>query len=297
MPQRNPGIDPLTFLNQGGSLGGLQQAMALSQALAPASSKPLVGKPGDIARDPTTWQILWQNPAEPEKKTPPEIIKLIEARDAFPVGHPNRAILDEAIKKASSHAPAATANSYGSPVPIMLPDGTIGYAQPGNREGAAPQIMRGEGGVPLTKPKDVPASMREKLAQNAVTLQKIDKALEMVETTPEAFGLQNMLPDAVTQRTDPAGVAARAMVSDIAGQKIHDRSGAAVSVGEAARLKPYVPNVSDTPETVKKKLTAFRNEYAAMQRELASGASLDQVTRSQAQPSGGEWGIRPLGGQ
>ena len=39
-PMQNNGIDPRAFLNQGGSLGGLQGAMQLSQALNPPRAKP-----------------------------------------------------------------------------------------------------------------------------------------------------------------------------------------------------------------------------------------------------------------
>jgi hypothetical protein len=83
--------------------------------------------------------------------------------------------------------------------------------------------------------------------------------------------------DPVMQRLDPTGVEARAAIADIAGQRIHDRSGAAVTVGEAERLKPYVPNVTDTPATVKKKLEGFKREYQQMQQELAGGKSISQV--------------------
>lgn len=129
------------------------------------------------------------------------------------------------------------------------------------------------GGV-SPKSADLPGSLVEKLAQNNVTLSKIDRAMELARTRPESFGLSNYMGDTIRQRTDPEGVTARALVADIAGQKIHDRSGAAVTIGEMERLKPYIPNVTDDPATVAKKLELFRQEYASIQNELAQGRSL-----------------------
>lgn len=128
-----------------------------------------------------------------------------------------------------------------------------------------------------TKPEKEAATIRQSLAQNAVTLNKIDRAIDMVDQQPGAFGLKNMLGDSVRQRTNPEGVDARALVADIGSQKLHDRSGAAVTVSEAPRLTPFVPNVNDNAETIKKKLGLFRTEYAQMHDELASGKTLNEV--------------------
>lgn len=132
-------------------------------------------------------------------------------------------------------------------------------------------------------PDKVPESTRAKLAENAVVLEKIRKAQALTEQNPSAFGLQNVLGDTVMQRFDAGGTDVRSLVADIAGQKIHDRSGGAVSVGESERLKPYVPNVTDTADTVKKKLKNFEAEYAAMQRELSTGATVAQVSAAKAE--------------
>lgn len=71
MPERTGGmINPQTFLQQGGSLGGLGGVSALNQLLAPKDQKPIISKRGDIARHPVTQEILWQNEDEPEKIDP-----------------------------------------------------------------------------------------------------------------------------------------------------------------------------------------------------------------------------------
>lgn len=142
------------------------------------------------------------------------------------------------------------------------------------------------GGIAPKEP-DMPATLREKMAQNEVTISKIGRALSLVDQYPDAFGAKNYAPDAIIQRIDPKGVEVRALVSDIAGQRIHDRSGAAVTVGEMARLRPYIPNVQDAPGVVREKLGLLQREYEAIQSEIAAGRSLADMVRGR-QAGGGQ---------
>lgn len=128
-----------------------------------------------------------------------------------------------------------------------------------------------------SKQKEEPATIRMAISNNNVALAKIDRALELVDAHPEAFGVKNMIGDTVRQRTNPEGVEARAAVSDFGSLKIHDRTGANMTASEAPRLQPFVPNVNDSPETIKKKLALGRREYALMQEELQGGKTLNQV--------------------
>jgi len=160
-----------------------------------------------------------------------------------------------------------------------------GFARVGKDNSVTPIVA--DGAQLRTKPT---GQVQQQIASNNVTLQKIDRAMVMAEKMPNAFGLKNYAGDPIMQRLDPTGVEARAMVADIAGQKIHDRSGAAVTVGEAQRLRPYVPNTTDTAEVVKKKLGLFKREYTAMQSELLSGKPLAAVVGSG--PAG--WSIQEL---
>lgn len=134
--------------------------------------------------------------------------------------------------------------------------------------------------------KAVPAATLREMAQNEVTLSKIDAALGSIKANPDALGLMNYMPDAIRQRQDPKGVETRAMVADLAGQKIHDRAGASQTVMEVARLRPYIPNQEDNPETATKKLHMLRREYQQLQHELASGKSLAEVVRARGGASG-----------
>lgn len=113
----------------------------------------------------------------------------------------------------------------------------------------------------------IPAAIQSAYVGNKAALDKINNAFAVVGKNPDAFGLKNMAGDTIMQRLDEGGVDARALISDIASLKIHDRSGAAVTAAEMPRLKPFIPNVTDTPETIKKKLTNFRQEYEQINRE------------------------------
>jgi hypothetical protein len=187
-----------------------------------------------------------------------------------------RAIYDQAIDKASKHAPAASMNvSYGAPVAGVDASGNPVFFQPA-KDGGAPSVVSGV----RPTPPPVPASTKEKIAENRVGMAKIDAAVELVDKHPGSLGFQNNLPDALMQRVDPGGVDVRAAVSDIGSLKIHDRSGANVTVSEAPRLKPFIPMATDTPATAKKKLLRLRSEMEMMQKQLEGGASLKQTTEA-----------------
>jgi len=259
---------------------GLGPFSAIQEAMKPVEMK--AAAPGSTLYHPTTGQIaatVPDKPAAPDK--PPSAVQ--EYEYAKGQGYQG-SFRDWTTEKARAGA-ASTSVSYGAPVAGVDASGNPVFFQP-DKKGGNPAIIPG---VSPPKPQ-TPAAMQEKLAQNAVTLSKIDQALAMVEAKPDALGLKNYAGDAVMQRVDPSGVEVRAMIADIGGQKIHDRSGAAVTVGEAERLKPYIPAATDTPETAKKKLRLFRQEYAAMQQAINSGASIAQASSAQGSK------VKPAGG-
>ena len=238
--------------------------------------KPMAVKPGEQIWNPKTGKVDYSAPAE-TPKAPSAVQEYEYARAQGYQG----SFKDWTTEKARAGASSVSVG-YGAPVAGVDDKDNPIYFQP-SKNGGPPAIIPG---VAPPKPQ-TPAAMQEKLAQNAVTLSKIDKALEMVEAKPDSLGLKNYAGDAVMQRLDPAGVEVRAMIADIGGQKIHDRSGAAVTVGEAERLKPYIPVATDTPDTAKKKLKLFRQEYAAMQQAINSGASIAQAASRQSAPATG----------
>lgn len=148
------------------------------------------------------------------------------------------------------------------------------------------------GGIAPKQP-ELPGAVLQQMAQNEVSLAQVRRGMQLVKDNPDAFGVKNFAPDAIIQRLDPGGVEARAIVGNIAGQKIHDRSGAAVTVGEMARLKPYIPNVNDDPDAIQEKLRLFEREYMQIQQELAKGRSLAQVISQRGSGASESWGDAP----
>jgi hypothetical protein len=127
------------------------------------------------------------------------------------------------------------------------------------------------------KMKAIPAASVKDYVDNNKSLRQIDKAISALDEYPGAVGGTNaLIPDFVQQRADPKGVTARALVGDIGSLIIHDRSGAAVTAAEMPRLRPFIPNVSDTAATVKKKLANLKSAIAEMQGDIESVYSEDQ---------------------
>ena len=146
------------------------------------------------------------------------------------------------------------------------------------RDGTA-QAVTANGEALQPKLKSLPAPVQKAIAENSASMRKIDSALAELDAYPEAFGVKNYLGDAIRQRSDPKGVTPRAFVADIGSLIIHDRSGAAVTASETPRLMPFIPDVRDDADTIRKKLTRFRNEYKAMQDDMVSMYSRDQGYR------------------
>jgi hypothetical protein len=150
------------------------------------------------------------------------------------------------------------------------------------RAGTARPVTGADGQALGPKARPVPTQIQKAYVENGSSLRKVQAALDAVEAYPDGLGVSNYLGDNIRQRTDPSGVNVRALVADIGSQKIHDRSGAAVTASETPRLKPFIPTATDNPATVRKKLKMFQAEYQAMQTEMEDMYSPDM-------------GYRPLG--
>lgn len=120
--------------------------------------------------------------------------------------------------------------------------------------------------------RPIPSAAAQGIVQNRTSIKQIDRALKALEENPEAFGMQNYLPDVATQRIEgkayKGGIDARAQVADIGSLKIHDRSGAAVTAAEFPRLRPFIPSATDAPDVVKQKLQNLRANLQLMQEEV-----------------------------
>lgn len=151
---------------------------------------------------------------------------------------------------------------WGKREEIMLPDGrkVIGQLDPSGN------VFRYGGDV---EGKRLPLSAVNNITGNSSMLGRIRNAGEEARKNPDATGpikgfANDWLPDAVLQFFDSDGTVSRAKIAELGSQVIHDRSGAAVTASEFPRLKPFIPQIGDTPDTVQKKLKQF---YAIVQEE------------------------------
>lgn len=153
------------------------------------------------------------------------------------------------------------------PQPGMAPRPTL-PAAPAPQ--GMPQIGQSIGGKPLENP---PEGALKAARENNLALRKIDDTLSALGAAPGAIGPQNMIPGVTTVRNwtgSPEDIRLRALVADVGSLKIHDRSGAAVTVSEYPRLAPFVPSANDLPHVARAKLSEFQREYRAVQAEMAA---------------------------
>lgn len=120
--------------------------------------------------------------------------------------------------------------------------------------------VQGQGGGQPIKP--VPATISKAFLANKQQVAKLDRAITSVGANPDAVGFKAYLPDKMLNMVQKpgyaSGVGARADIADIGSLVIHDRSGAAVTVSEYPRLKPFIPQTTDDQATVLKKLTRMK---------------------------------------
>lgn len=159
---------------------------------------------------------------------------------------------------------------------VMLP----GKVAPGQQVTGTPVL--GADGQPLGKAlRPIPAGINTAIIANSQASKQLDRALTLVggknigdpskggmQGDADATGWKGYAPQPLLNRWDSKGVATRAEIADIGSLKIHDRSGAAVTVSETPRLVPFIPLAADDHATVVKKLRRLKleidNESTAM---------------------------------
>ena len=251
---------------------GTPQGIALAahlKGLLPKPAEPYTLSPGAQRRGPNN-ELLAEAPKLANPQQPSNVSRLITERDALPAGHPSRAIYDQAITHATNPQQQRIIIPPQEPAPVAVigPDGKPVLVNRRDAVGQTPAAGQAE--------RAVPAPIAKAYVENNTALSKIDRAVNAVKDYPDAFGLKRVAGDTINQRVDPEGVTARAIVADIGSLKIHDRSGAAVTAAETPRLMPFIPRITDTPDTIKKKLASFKQEYDQIQGDISSIYSKEQ---------------------
>ncbi len=133
------------------------------------------------------------------------------------------------------------------------------------------------------------AAERKAVAEANIGVANIEDALERVKgADPKSFGLQYAIPGAekAGQYFDKEGIEPRAVVSNIGSMKIHDRSGATVTVSEFPRLAPFVPSTADSKATIEKKLGLLKEEYGRIAKEWGRDPASKPKAAAPAAPAG-----------
>jgi LysM repeat protein len=129
--------------------------------------------------------------------------------------------------------------------------------------------LTGAGGVPLEKVKDLPSQFVAAQVTNSQLSNKLNIAEKLlkgekvgdIQGDPKAMiPIAGRLPgmgDAI-DILDKGGVATRAAVADIGSQIILNRSGAAVTLQEFERSRPFIPKPTDAPDVVKTKIAYLK---------------------------------------
>jgi hypothetical protein len=141
--------------------------------------------------------------------------------------------------------------------------------------------------MPGQLPDNVPATIRQAVAGNEEIIRKAEETISAHEaykkkkggsaTGPMRAGsvvtADTLLPGSpgvgLVDLMDPEGVAVRSGVADIGSAVFHDRSGAAVTISESPRLRPFVPegnkdmDVSNVPN-LRRIIDAAREENRVM---------------------------------
>lgn len=183
----------------------------------------------------------------------------------------------------------------GAPPPAPAPPATV-----------TPSGSRVTEIVPA-RAKEIPATAQTAMLGNVAAIRKLSGTLDLLRKNPGATGYAagtlNMLPGQTVNRLMPGGAEARAGLADIGSMIIHDRSGAAVTVGEMEKLKPFIPTVYDDPASAQMKIQRLQTEIEDMLRDYSQTYSADQnykenpvvrdvvqTIRPRAPMSGGEGG-------
>lgn len=104
------------------------------------------------------------------------------------------------------------------------------------------------------RPGRTPVFAAKQYFTNTSSLGLIQRTKAAIEARPNSVGFDKGLNEAAIQRLDPEGVAVRSMITDLMTDILHNRSGAAVTPEEYARIVSYIPKIHDTPATIGTKL-------------------------------------------
>lgn len=198
--------------------------------------------------------------------------------------------------KKTTHAPPSMAISYGSPVPVVGPDGTINYAQPGNRPGAQPQIMAGADGKPLQKPGESDKPLTEGQAKAVAFASRMESA-DKVMTDLSSKGLNKTIPGGMGNNAVGSAITAMAPADqqrlmqakrNFINAVLRRESGAVINPDEFANAeRQYFPQPGEGPEVIAQKARERRVAIEGMRADVPKGrqSEVDRIAGVGANPT------------
>lgn len=252
------------------ALGQQVRGHALTQALSLPKEQMIAEQKAEEAK-----QVRLEKAAN-EAKARQEKIEADLRRDRERAADKENLIRVAASLK--SAAGGAAGNEFGGAAPVVGADPADNspiyrHTKSGKlfKYGAdgMPEVYAGTVGA---KPKPESAAAEKARHEANIGVASIDDAINEIAKHPKALGIKNLLPGAerIRQETDPGGVAARAAVANIGSLKLHDRSGAAVTISEFPRLRPFIPVATDSDKAATVKLQKMKQEYERMRAEWAT---------------------------
>lgn len=291
MPQVDPRTQMLHTMMQQSNGKLVSPVDYINQAL------PAPEKPRDMVVDGAIVRVQGGNatPIYKGEQKDPENVRLLKMihGDGTPAFQAALAALGA---KTTTHAPAAQAISYGSPVPFVGADGSIQYAQPGNRPGAAPQVMVGPDGKPLVKPGEAEKALTEgqaKAVAFASRMESADKVMAELsskgvnKSIPGGMG-NNMIGSAITAMAPADQQKLMQAKRNFVNAILRRESGAVISPEEFANAdRQYFPQPGEGPEVIQQKARERRVAIDGMRADVpkTKQGDVDRISGGAAAPT------------
>jgi len=254
-------ITPPGGPDQGGPLEGTGIDAQMTNVYVTLSQKRASGQPL-TAQDEQMLALSERHLMKPRLVTGPDGV----VREVAPPPLPGAA---------APPGPAAPPPAAAPPAPLPAPDLLDTQKPPATVTPSGSRVTE----IVPPRAKEIPATAQTAMLANVSALRKLDDAVDKVGqsswTTGNIAGVANMLPGDTANMLLP-GDEGRAALADIGSMIIHDRSGAAVTLSEYPRLRPFVPTVSDSASTVQMKLGRLRAEIKDMLRDQSATYSADE---------------------
>lgn len=202
-----------------------QQFAAPAKPIIETRFNPQTGRQEKVMLQGDQWVPFGGQEAAPTGDTP-QLAKLIELRDSLPPGHPNRAVYDAAINKATSHAPAPSAT-----VSNFINPSTPGQ-ESADKKYATDFVEFATGGY-------------------ADVVKQLDQLREARASLTDGSNISGpiigAMPDSVLSVTNPKAVAVKEMIQEVAQRNLRIILGPQFTEKEGAQLisRVFNPRLSE----------------------------------------------------